>query len=67
MGYYGPRRNKTTERGSVMKKTKNKLSDKQLKKDQDNFQNALKKKINSQFGGLKVKDLGDGMTEISFK
>ena len=50
-----------------MKKTKTKLSDKQIKKDQDNFHNALKKKINSQFGGLKVKDLGDGMTEISFK
>lgn len=54
-------------KGPTMKKTKTKLSDKQIKKDQDNFHNALKKKINSQFGGLKVKDLGDGMTEISFK
>jgi hypothetical protein len=51
----------------MSKKTKAKLSDKQIKKDQGNFHNALKKKIDSQFGGLKIKNLGDGMTEISFK
>jgi len=37
------------------------------KKRIDDFNKALKKKLKQQFGGLKVKNLGDGLTEISFK
>ena len=34
-------------------------------KDSD-FQKAMKKKLRSEFSGLKFKNRGDGMTEISF-
>ena len=30
------------------------------------FQKAMKKKLRSEFSGLKFKNRGDGMTEISF-
>tara|TARA_S200002703_G_scaffold50702_1_gene44080 strand:+ start:3750 stop:3887 length:138 start_codon:yes stop_codon:yes gene_type:complete len=40
---------------------------KSTKKKVDQFSKQLKKKLNQQFGGLKVKNLGDGLTEISFK
>lgn len=45
------------------KTKKNKLSEKK----KDSFHKALKKKLNQQFGGLKIKNLGDGLTEISIK
>jgi Sec-independent protein translocase protein TatA len=52
-----------TRKESMPKTKKNKLSERK----KDSFHKALKKKLNQQFGGLKIKNLGDGLTEISIK
>ena len=44
---------------------KKKLVKKKREKD-SGFQKAMKKKLRSEFSGLKFKNRGDGMTEISF-
>ena len=51
----------TTNKGQRMKKKKiNK------KKKLTKFQKVMKQKLQSRFSGLKFKNVGDGMTEISF-
>ena len=45
--------------------TKKKIVKKKRKKETP-FQKAMKKKLRSEFSGLKFKNIGDGMTEISF-
>ena len=44
---------------------KKKKTNKKIKKESP-FQKAMKKNLKSKFSGLKFKNLGDGMTEISF-
>jgi len=44
---------------------KKKTNEKKGKKESPH-QKAMKKKLKSKFSGLKFKNLGDGMTEISF-
>ena len=44
---------------------KKKLVKKKRKKETE-FQKGMKKHLNKRFSGLKFKNLGDGMTEISF-
>tara|TARA_R110000751_G_scaffold260176_1_gene359512 strand:- start:36 stop:179 length:144 start_codon:yes stop_codon:yes gene_type:complete len=39
---------------------------KKKKEKESEFQKAMKKKLRSKFSGLKFKNRGDGMTEISF-
>jgi len=39
---------------------------KKRKQKESEFQKAMKKKLRSEFSGLKFKNRGDGMTEISF-
>ena len=48
-----------------MKKTKNKIV-KKKNKQVTAYQKALNKKLKQDFPGIKVKNLGDGMSEISF-
>ena len=36
------------------------------KKNRMKFQKVMKQKLQSRFSGLKFKNIGDGMTEISF-
>jgi hypothetical protein len=45
---------------------KKKKIDKKKRKKESSFQKAMKKKLRSEFTGLKFKNVGDGMTEISF-
>ena len=45
--------------------TKKKKLTKKRKKETE-FQKGMKKHLNKRFSGLKFKNLGDGMTEISF-
>ena len=45
--------------------TKKKKLIKKRKKETE-FQKGMKKHLNKRFSGLKFKNLGDGMTEISF-
>ena len=45
--------------------TKKKRLTKKRKKETE-FQKGMKKHLNKRFSGLKFKNLGDGMTEISF-
>ena len=49
-----------------MKKTKNKIV-KKKNKQVTAYQKALNKKLKQDFPGIKVKNLGDGMSEISFR
>ena len=51
-------RKETMTKKNTVKKTK--------RKKENEFQKVIKKKLRSQFSGLKFKNLGDGMTEISF-
>ena len=46
----------------AVKKTKAKKESKVVKE----YKSGLSKKLKEQFPGLKVKDVGNGMTEISF-
>jgi len=46
-------------------KKKKKLVKKKKQKE-SGFQKAMKKKLRSEFSGLKFKNRGDGITEISF-
>ena len=39
---------------------------KKRKQKESEFQKAMKKKLKSEFSGLKFKNRGNGMTEISF-
>nr|BAR16053.1 hypothetical protein [uncultured Mediterranean phage uvMED] len=48
-----------------MKKTKKKIV-KKKSKQVTAYQKALNKKLKQDFPGIKVKNLGDGMSEISF-
>ena len=48
-----------------MKKTKNKIV-KKKNKQVTAYQKALNKKLKQDFPGIIVKNLGDGMSEISF-
>ena len=50
---------------NFMKKTKNKIV-KKKNKQVTAYQKALNKKLKQDFPGIKVKNLGDGMSEISF-
>ena len=50
----------------MTKKTKKKIV-KKKNKQVTSYQKALNKKLKENFSGIKVKDVGDGMTEISFK
>ena len=45
--------------------TKKKIVKKKRKKETA-FQKAMKKKLRSEFSGLRFKNVGNGMTEISF-
>tara|TARA_E500000318_G_scaffold111909_1_gene132574 strand:+ start:738 stop:890 length:153 start_codon:yes stop_codon:yes gene_type:complete len=49
-----------------MKKKETKKTNKKETKVVKKYQSALSKKIKDTFPNLKVKDMGDGMTEISF-
>ena len=46
--------------------TKKKTIKKVKRKKETEFQKGMKKHLNKRFSGLKFKNLGDGMTEISF-
>ena len=46
----------------TVKKNKTKKESKVVKE----YKSGLRKKLKVKFPGIKVKDLGDGMTEISF-
>ena len=48
-----------------MKKTKKKIV-KKKNKTVSTYQKALNKKLKQDFPGIKVKNLGDGMSKISF-
>jgi hypothetical protein len=48
-----------------MKKTKKKIV-KKKSKQVTAYQKALNKKLKDRFPGIKIKNLGDGMSEISF-
>ena len=48
-----------------MKKTKKKIV-KKKDKTVSTYQKVLNKKLKDRFPGIKVKNIGDGMTEISF-
>ena len=39
---------------------------KKRKQKESGFQKAMKKKLRSEFSGLRFKNVGNGMTEISF-
>ena len=54
-------REETMTKKKITKKTK-----KKSKKPVEDFNKFFRKKIKEDFPGLKVKDIGDGMTEISF-
>jgi len=45
---------------------KKKKIDKKKRKKESSFQKTMKKKLKSEFTGLKFKNVGDGITEISF-
>ena len=45
---------------------KKKKIDKKKRKKETAFQKAMKKKLRSEFSGLRFKNVGNGMTEISF-
>ena len=45
---------------------KAKKTNKKKEKKESPYQKVMKKKLKSKFSGLKFKNLGDGMTEISF-
>ena len=47
-------------------KTKRKITKKTKRKKETEFQKGMKKYLKERFSGLKFKNLGDGMTEISF-
>ncbi len=61
---YPMQRHNNYER-KLMKKTKNKIV-KKKNKQVTAYQKALNKKLKQDFPGIKVKNLGDGMSEISF-
>ena len=46
--------------------TKKKITKKTKRKKETEFQKGMKKHLNKRFSGLKFKNLGDGITEISF-
>ncbi len=48
---------------SAIEKKYKSIDNKKLKKD---FNKKLAKKLKERFGGIKVKNVGDGMMEISF-
>ena len=45
---------------------KKKKTNKKNRKKETAFQKAMKKKLRSEFSGLRFKNVGNGMTEISF-
>ena len=45
---------------------KKKKTNKKNRKKETAFQKAMKKKLKSEFSGLKFRNRGNGMTEISF-
>jgi len=49
-----------------MKKKETKKTNKKESKVVKEYKSGLSKKLKEKFSGLKVKDIGDGMTEISF-
>ena len=53
------------QKGETMKKTKKKIV-KKKNKTVSTYQKALNKKLKDRFPDIKIKNLGDGMSEISF-
>lgn len=53
------------QKGETMKKTKKKIV-KKKGKTVSTYQKTLNKKLKDRFPGIKIKNLGDGMSEISF-
>jgi hypothetical protein len=54
------------ERGNMKKKTVKKTT-KKSSKIKDEFNKVLAKKLQERFSGIKTKNKGDGIMEISFK